>query len=61
MRKERVMAIITTMYFFFYCILISIFGVILIYTGYSFNQITDLVSDSILKADGVIDDMPLVK
>ena len=27
MRKERVMAIITTMYFFFYCILISIFGV----------------------------------
>ena len=54
MRKERVMAIITTMYFFFYCILISIFGVILIYTGYSFNQITDLVSDSILKADGVM-------
>ena len=51
MRKERVMAIITTMYFFFYCILISIFGVILIYT---FNQITDLVSDSILKADGVM-------
>lgn len=59
MRKERVMAIITTMYFFFYCILISIFGVILIYTGYSFNQITDLVSDSILKADGVMMICPL--